>query len=119
MKKRFLHGIYAPVILSGIAVLGVIIGNLGWPESSVGEFQLEKAQKENESREAATAKEAMEWRFERLKDENGNFTPDYFRKAWQTAEQMQKSGNRAGALNLNWEELGPDNVGGLYARHLN
>ncbi len=112
MKKRFLHGIYAPVILSGIAVLGVIIGNLGWPESSVGEFQLEKAQKENESREAATAKEAMEWRFERLKDENGNFTPDYFRKAWQTAEQLQKSGNRAGALNLNWEELGPDNVGG-------
>ncbi|MFN8288072.1 MAG: T9SS type A sorting domain-containing protein [Chitinophagales bacterium] len=112
MKKGFLHGIYAPVILSGIAVLGVIIGNLGWPESSIGEFELEKAQKENESREAMTAKEAMEWRYDRLKDENGNFTPDYFKKAWQTADQLQQSGSRAGALNLNWEELGPDNIGG-------
>lgn len=112
MKKRFLPGIYAPVILSGIAVVGVIIGNLGWNSGSIGEFQLEKAQKEDASREAMNAKEAMEWRYELLKDENGNFTPEYLKQALHQADQLTQAGNRSGALNLNWEELGPDNVGG-------
>ncbi|HWB62900.1 MAG TPA: sialidase family protein, partial [Chitinophagales bacterium] len=54
---------------------------------------------------------AMQWRYDHLKDENGNLYPSYFTNALSTANRAQQHGTRAG-LGLQWEELGPDNVGG-------
>ncbi len=82
-------------------------------ESGLGAFKLESAKGNEESgiNKARNAKEAMEWRYDRLKDENGNFYYSYLRDAIKHADQMQHAGSRSG-LGLQWEELGPDNVGG-------
>ncbi|MFN8298397.1 MAG: T9SS type A sorting domain-containing protein [Chitinophagales bacterium] len=113
MRKGFLPGVYAPFILSGLALVAVFFGRVVSQGNNVpGEFRLEEQAKENESNEAMRAKEAMQNRYDRLKDENGNFTPAYYAAAVKQADQLLQSGSRAGALNLSWEELGPDNVGG-------
>lgn len=113
MRKGFLPGFYAPFILSGLAVVAVFFGRvISWNEGVPGEFQLEKQAKEREENESMRAKEAMQFRYDRLKDENGNFTPAYYAEAVKQADQLLQTGSRAGALNLTWEELGPDNVGG-------
>lgn len=52
----------------------------------------------------------MENRLSKLKDENGEFHPHYHLQADKQVNEL--SASRSGGLNLNWEELGPDNIGG-------
>ncbi len=79
-------------------------------QPSLGEFRLESKQ-ENEGKEATYAKEAMERRMEKLQDENGEFHASYYYNAIKQADQYKAAGIRS-ALGLQWDELGPDNVGG-------
>ena len=80
---------------------------------SLGSFALETPQGKADARlsKAQLAADAAKWRFDRLKDENGNFTPAYVKNALQQADNF-RSVSRSGGLNLQWQELGPDNVGG-------
>lgn len=99
------------------SVAAAIVASMGWlalPQGSNGGFALENKSEEGEgSKHAQIAKEAMEWRMERLKDEDGNFYMSYYTNAVKQANAMKaNNSNRAGSLNLQWEELGPDNVGG-------
>ena len=82
-------------------------------DSSLGSFALEtpKGNEEAHLSKAQTAEYAAKWRFDRLKDENGNFNPAYAANALQQADNM-RSLSRANGLGLQWQELGPDNVGG-------
>lgn len=81
--------------------------------SDLGTFKLENRGKAKESgaEKARNAKEAMKYRFDLLKDENGNFDPTYYANAIVRAKTIAQSGSRSG-LGLQWEELGPDNIGG-------
>jgi hypothetical protein len=58
-----------------------------------------------------TIEDAAKWRFDQLKDEQGNFYAGYAAKALQQADGY-KSISRSGGLGLEWQELGPNNVGG-------
>ncbi len=79
----------------------------------LGSFMLEQKSADGKSglSKAQTAADAAQWRFDRLKDENGNLYPSYYANAIKRAEQLRQTGARSG-LGLQWEELGPDNVGG-------
>ncbi len=80
-----------------------------------GEFRLEKAKGEEEEGEfnkARRIKEAMLWRQAKMLDENGEFHASYYYNAVKEAEAKKLGGARSGAFNLQWEELGPDNIGG-------
>jgi photosystem II stability/assembly factor-like uncharacterized protein len=79
---------------------------------SIGEFSLEHPARKSSAVKAMRAKEAMEYRAKRLADEYGNINPSLYLKAVQSADQIAATSSRAGALGLEWEELGPDNVGG-------
>lgn len=105
MKKHLLLSFLASGTLLGSAWFV-------YQNNNTGVFKLEGKKSEGNSsvEKAQRAKEAMEHRFDRLKDENGNFKSAYYTEALQQANQQ--AGSRAGALNLQWEELGPDNVGG-------
>lgn len=80
-------------------------------QPSLGEFRLEEKESEHENEKAMMAKQAMENRFDRLKDENGEFHIANYYNAIKQADMQKQSANRSG-LGLQWEELGPDNVGG-------
>lgn len=80
-----------------------------------GEFRLEemKGEEEHEADHARKAKEAMEWRNSKMLDENGEFHASYLFNAVKQADVFkQNNGSRSGAFNLQWEEMGPDNIGG-------
>lgn len=93
-----------------------ILACSGWfifQSNQTGDFKLDgKKEKGKSVHKSQRAKEAMERRLDKLKDEYGNFNSAYYSKAVAQANQLVQEGNRAGALNLQWEELGPDNVGG-------
>ncbi|MFN8323014.1 MAG: T9SS type A sorting domain-containing protein [Chitinophagales bacterium] len=107
MKKQFNLVAFTLIFLS-LAAYYVV--NTTVP----GEFKLEEMTKEegNGNQKAQRAREAMEWRNAKLLDENGQFHSSYMANAIKQADELKQTGNRAGALNLQWEELGPDNVGG-------
>ncbi len=100
------------ILLTGATALAIVaIAAFAFRAPSVGEFRLEKIKEEGNNK-SMRAKEAYEHRMNKLKDENGEVKAEYFDNAINQANQMKQLSNRAGALNLNWEELGPDNVGG-------
>lgn len=106
MKSNLLLGSVLAIAVSCSAYFGYVQHN------NPGKFRLENAnEEENEGgiNKSMRAKEASEHRFNRLKDENGNFYSTYYETAVKQANTFNS--NRAG-LGLNWEELGPDNVGG-------
>lgn len=105
MKKSFLISTF---ITAGIAALAVFV----FRTSSTGEFMLDRKLTEESGEKAMRAKEAAEHRYNLLKDENGEVKLEYFEAALVQANEMRQMSNRSGALGLNWEELGPDNVGG-------
>lgn len=76
----------------------------------LGKFRLEN-KREDEGKEAMLARQAMERRMEKLTDENGEFHASYYYNALKQADMAKQNGSRSG-LGLNWEELGPDDVGG-------
>ncbi len=82
-------------------------------DPTLGRFALEteKGNSEAHLTKAQTAAYAAQWRFDRLKDENGNFYPGYVSNALQQADNIH-SLSRSNGLGLQWQELGPDNVGG-------
>ncbi len=104
MKKQTL------LLLSFVAIVGCSAFYL-LQQPSLGTFKLEAKQEETGKDKAMLAKEAMENRFDKLKDENGEFHVSNYYNALKQADQMKQLGSRSG-LGLNWEELGPDNVGG-------
>lgn len=85
-----------------------------YQNNQLGTFKLDESKEEGKFsiNKSQRAKEAMEARFDKLKDEYGTFNSAYYTTAIQQANQLTQQGSRAGALNLQWEELGPDNVGG-------
>jgi hypothetical protein len=80
----------------------------------LGEFKLEEMMKQDPDggkSKMQSIKEALEWRTKLLVDENGNNPPSYYTKAVSQANQMRSGGNQRSAT-LQWEELGPGNIGG-------
>jgi hypothetical protein len=62
---------------------------------------------------AADFNGASAWWFNLLKDENGQINPERMQKIAAEVAAMQRSGARSSsAWNLNFSEIGPDNVGG-------
>lgn len=62
---------------------------------------------------AQLAREAAEFRQSRFLDENGEYHPHYIARALQQADALRASNaSRSGALGLQWEEIGPNNIGG-------
>lgn len=108
MKKVFLY------LIPPFAAAAFLLYTLTSVPSS-GTFKLEGAKEEKENTgkfsKAFLAKEAAERRARQLADENGEFHLRYYTEAVNKAKQLQQEGNRSG-LNLQWEELGPDNIGG-------
>jgi photosystem II stability/assembly factor-like uncharacterized protein len=107
MKKHLL------LVFSSASILAAS-GWLVYQNHQLGTFRLDGAKEESKSsvNKSQRAKEAMEARFDKLKDEYGNFNAAYYANAVAQANQFAQANSRAGALNLQWEELGPDNVGG-------
>lgn len=83
-------------------------------DPSQTEFKLESKNKEGKSpfEKEQLALEAAEWRMSKLRDENGEIHPAYQRNAMLQADQYSKIKANRSALNLQWEELGPDDIGG-------
>ncbi len=85
---------------------------LAYSNSDVNEFLLDKMS-EDESKENTIAKEAAQYRYSLLADENGEVKPEYFAQALRQADILKsKNSSRSGGLNLQWQELGPNNIGG-------
>ena len=82
-------------------------------DSALGSFMLETETDNtgNHPSKAQSYADAAKWRFDRLKDENGNYYPGYMANAIQQANNY-RSVSRSNGLGLQWQELGPDNVGG-------
>jgi len=108
MRKQFLL-ISSLVLLVGASAL--VLSREG--DATYGSFTLEskKAQAENPKSKAQTYADAAKWRFNLLKDENGNVSPSYIYNALAQADRY-RSISRSNGLGLQWQELGPDNVGG-------
>jgi photosystem II stability/assembly factor-like uncharacterized protein len=80
--------------------------------NGVGEFLMDKLGKKDRDEKYA-AKEAAEFRFGRMVDENGEVKPEYYGQAIAQADLLKRRNiSRTSSLNLKWEELGPDNIGG-------
>jgi photosystem II stability/assembly factor-like uncharacterized protein len=103
-------------LLLSLLASGTLLGSAWfvYQNNVPGSFKLEGKKGEGNSsvEKSQRAKEAAEHRLGLLKDETGNFKSAYYTNAVEQANQLAQSGTRAGALNLAWEELGPDNVGG-------
>jgi photosystem II stability/assembly factor-like uncharacterized protein len=108
MRKQFLL-ISAFVFLIGSSAL-VLSRQTG---ASLGSFVLEteKGKSDAHKDKARLAADAAKWRMDRLKDENGNFSPAYVMNALWQADNY-KSVSRSSGLGLQWQEMGPDDVGG-------
>jgi hypothetical protein len=107
MKKSIL--LISSVVLV-ICSSSIYLSRLADPSGS--EFQLERKESgRNGMDKARSFKDAAQWRYDRLKDENGHVFSSYFTNAVKAADRMKQMGIRSG-LGLQWEELGPDNVGG-------
>lgn len=101
--------------LLSVAALALTLGVVGYwsyERFLTNDFLMgEKGEKE--SGEQAVAKQAAEYRMSRMLDENGEYKPEYIARAIQQANKMSgASASRAGGLNMQWEELGPNNIGG-------
>ena len=103
MKKQFLLSLAVAMFMGGSAFYLM-------NQPHLGTFKLESKQEEN-GKEMTHAREAAERRMEKLQDENGEFHMSYLYNAIKEADEMQQHGTRSG-LGLQWQELGPDNVGG-------
>jgi hypothetical protein len=80
--------------------------------NNLGEFLLDKMG-EHEDGEKHIAMAAAEYRLSRWADENGEVKPEYFGQALHQADLLkQRNASRSGSLNLKFEELGPNNIGG-------
>ncbi len=82
-------------------------------DPTLGTFSLEATQNNGDATHsrAQSYRDAAQWRFDRLKDENGNYYPSYVVNALHQADN-NRSLSRGNGLGLQWQELGPDNVGG-------
>lgn len=107
MNKKVLLGVASMLFLGASAVV--------WhQQTNLGDFKLEKSigeENEGGKNKAEKIKEALEWRLDRLKDENGNYDPQYYYNALAQANALKKN-NSSRSLALDWQELGPDNIGG-------
>ena len=74
-------------------------------------LETEKGKSDAHKDKARLAADAAKWRMDRLKDENGNFSPAYVMNALWQADNY-KSVSRSSGLGLQWQEMGPDDVGG-------
>ena len=98
-----------------IALLGIHIAQAGIGKGGLGKFQLESIAKNShkvkEKGEANEIAGALEWRGKLLADEQGEMKTEYYVNAVKRANQMRANHNQRSAT-LQWEELGPTNVGG-------
>ncbi|MBL0309102.1 MAG: T9SS type A sorting domain-containing protein [Bacteroidetes bacterium] len=108
MKKQTIL-IALSVVLFSLAAL-IVTGRFDPAQSR---FQLESKKKGGKPSfdKEQGALDAAEWRHSKMVDENGNFSPNYIRNAMLQADRSKVSASRSN-LNMQWEELGPDNVGG-------
>jgi hypothetical protein len=85
-------------------------------DKKLGEFKLENMMSQDPDGGGGKSKmqsiqEALEWRNMLLQDENGNILPSYHINAVAQATQMRSNASQRSA-SLQWEELGPGNIGG-------
>jgi photosystem II stability/assembly factor-like uncharacterized protein len=108
MKKQ---GLLISVLVLVICSSAVIFSRVSDPSS--GKFTLEtlKGNADAHHSKAQNYAAAAKWRYDRLKDENGNYYPSYVANALLQANS-NRSISRSNGLGLQWQELGPDNVGG-------
>ena len=86
-------------------------------KNKLGEFKLEEIMTQDADAggksKMQSIKEAVEWRRMLLADENGNCFPTYQLNAIKRADEMKNNNSlRSSNPTLQWEELGPGNVGG-------
>lgn len=105
MKKILFYAVVPLLVIGGFAYNYTV-------NSSIGDFTLDHPARKKAGVKAMRAQEAMEYRGKRLADEYGNINPAAYHNAIKSANLLAANSNRAGALGLEWEELGPDNVGG-------
>lgn len=108
MKKAFYI-----LPLTGLLVCGAAVFQILHSESE--EFILAGGKKEGKGyhEKARLAKEAAEYRFRRIADENGEFKQSYYSNAIKQANALiAKQNPSARNQSLVWEEMGPDNIGG-------
>ena len=70
-------------LLSGVLMMFLMLGSAFYllREPSVGNFRLEEKGSTGGINKAQIAREAAKYRLDRLKDENGNFSPTYLTAA--------------------------------------
>ena len=108
MRKQFLL-ISTVVLLAGTSAM--MLSRKADKASGSFTLETEKDNNGNHISKAQTYADAAKWRLDRLKDENGNYYPGYMANAIQQANNYS-SISRSNGLGLQWQELGPDNVGG-------
>ena len=86
-------------------------------KNKLGEFKLEEIMTRDADAggksKIQSIKEALEWRRMLLADENGNCYPSYQINAIKRADEIKNNASlRSSVPALQWEELGPGNVGG-------
>ena len=109
MKKNFILAL----------VVSMLVGqstSLFSQNKNLGEFKLEQMMTQDPDGGGGKAKmqsikEAMEWRTMLLADENGNVSPSYYSTALAQTKQMRNNAATR-STPLQWEELGPGNIGG-------
>ena len=82
----------------------------------LGKFLLEQpaaeSNKDNSKAKMMSIQDALQWRYRGLADENGEVKPNYHINANIQADMMRNTSNSQRSANLQWEELGPSNIGG-------
>src|SRR5579871_1798291 len=101
MKQQFLL-ISAFIFLAGGSAL--MLSKQADPALGTFTLESEKGNAEAHLSKAQTAAYAQQWRYDRLKDENGNYYPAYVLNALQQADNY-RSISRSNGLGLQWQEL--------------
>jgi photosystem II stability/assembly factor-like uncharacterized protein len=100
-----------------VLVLCMVLGQSTslFSQKKLGKFKLDEMMSQDPDGDGKSKIQsimgAMEWRNNLLKDENGNFDPAYQIRAAQQAKQVSRNASQR-SVNLQWEELGPSNIGG-------
>lgn len=102
-----------------VTLLFVVCAMLGqstvlFSQKGLGKFRLEESAADPDANgitKLQSIREAMEWRNALLQDENGNNYPEYSMNAMKQADQMRRNPAQRSS-SLQWEELGPGNIGG-------
>ncbi|MEZ4929395.1 MAG: sialidase family protein [Chitinophagales bacterium] len=101
------------VLVVGIIAVATFFVSNHLKNGDVANKTVEVTKKSNKQPKAKRIKEALEWRYEKLVNpEKGYFDPQDLYAAHRRADYLKNVHAKSGALNLQWNLIGPDNQGG-------